>query len=57
MGYVIYMTVKLFWWLLVAMVWCSWALLVIGIVAIVSLTGHDRAAKQWSRTLNWRRMF
>jgi hypothetical protein len=51
------MIFKLFWWLLLVEVWLCWALVALTGSLIASLTGHDRAARQWMRSLNWRRVF
>jgi hypothetical protein len=46
-------TLKMFW----AMLWLYWALIALTVAFILSVTGHDRAARQWKRSLNWRRVF
>ena len=56
-GSLIFMIFKLFWWLLLVEVWLWWALVALTGSLIASLTGHDRAARQWMRSLNWRRVF
>jgi hypothetical protein len=53
----IYMMFKLFWWALLAELWLCWALVALTVALIASLTGHDRAARQWTRSMNWRRVF
>jgi hypothetical protein len=55
--YLIYMMFKFFWWALLAEVWLCWAMVALTVAFIASLTGHDRAARQWMRSLNWRRVF
>ena len=56
-GFVIYMifkmAFKLSWWMLLL----CWAMVALPVALIASLTGHDRAARQWMRSLNWRRVF
>jgi hypothetical protein len=56
-SFIVYMmfkiTFKAFWWML----WLCWAMLALTVSLIASLTGHDRAARQWTRSLNWRRVF
>jgi hypothetical protein len=56
-GSLIYMIFKLFWWMLLVEVWLCWALVALTVALIASLTGHDRAARHWMRSLNWRRVF
>jgi hypothetical protein len=50
-GSLIFMIFKLFWWALLVEVWLCWALVALTVALIASLTGHDRAARQWMGTL------
>ena len=51
------MMFKLFWWALLVELWLFWAMVALLVGLIASLTGHDRVARQWMRSLNWRRVF
>ena len=61
MSFLVYMVFRvifrLFWWMLLAELWLCWAFVALMIASITSLTGHDRATRQWIRSLNWRRVF
>ena len=55
------MIFKLFWWMLLAGVWAllgtGSAAPMVALIASFTFTGHDHAAQQWMRSLNWRRVF
>ena len=59
-GFLIYMslkvTFKMVWWALVVELWLGWAMVALTVALIASLTGHDGTARQWMRSLNWRRV-
>ena len=61
MGFLIYMcikwTVKLVLWMLLIELWLCWVLVAVTASAIASATGHQRAARQWQRSMNWGRAF
>jgi hypothetical protein len=48
---------RLIWWCLVLELWLCWALIALIVTVIASLTGHERVARQWMRSMNWRRVF
>jgi hypothetical protein len=56
-GFIIYMTIKLCWKVLLVEAWLCWAMVVLLVALIASVTGHHRTAQQWMRSLNWRHMF
>lgn len=61
MAFLIYMIIKMtakgFWWLLLIGFWLCWVLGALTVALVLSLTGNDRAARQWRRSMNWRRAF
>ena len=61
MGFLIYMcikwTVKLVLWMLLIELWLCWVLVAVTVSAIASAMGHERAARQWQRSMNWGRAF
>ena len=57
MGFLIFWVVRLVWRVLLLELWLCWALVALTVVGIASMTGHDRAARKWMRSLNWRHVF
>lgn len=57
MGFVIYMTFKMASKMFALMLLLCWAVIALPVALIASLTGHDRTARQWMRSMHWRRMF
>jgi hypothetical protein len=51
------MLVRFIWWLLLLEIWLCWVVIALTVAAIASLTGHERVARQWMRSTNWRRLF
>ena len=43
--------------LCIGVVWLYWAVIALTVALILSLAGRDRAARQWQRSLRWRRVF
>jgi hypothetical protein len=37
--------------------WLAWAMIALIVVLIALATGNDRTARQWQRSLRWRRFF
>jgi hypothetical protein len=56
-GFLIYMACKLCWRALVGMLWVCCAALVFPAALVASVCGHDRTARRWMRSLNWRHVF
>jgi hypothetical protein len=50
----IYLFIKLMWLMFVLMFWLTWVLIALPVVVIASATGHQRAARQWQRSMRWR---
>ena len=57
MGFLIVWVVRLLWRVLLLELWLCWALVVLTVVGIASMTGHDRTARKWMHSLNWRHVF
>ncbi len=57
MFFVFYLMFKWMVKLYVAMIWLCWAMIALSVAGILSLAGRDRAARQWQRSLRWRRVF
>jgi uncharacterized membrane protein YtjA (UPF0391 family) len=55
--FLIYLAVKLMWRMLLLCFWLSWMIVALPIALIAGATGHDRIARQWMQSLNWRRVF
>jgi hypothetical protein len=55
--YLIVMFVRLTVWFFMLSLWLIWAIVALPIALIASITGNDRAAHQWMRSLRWRRLF
>jgi hypothetical protein len=51
------LTMKLCVWSVLVSVWLMWAMVVLPIALVASLTGNDRVARQWQRSLRWRWRF
>ena len=60
MGFLIYMTFKMMfkfcWWMLLLTLLLGWIMVVLPVAIVASLTGHDRTAHRWMRSVNWRRL-
>lgn len=54
---IIKVTAKFFWWMLLIGFWLCWVLVAMMVALVLSLTGNDRAARRWRRSMNWRRVF
>jgi hypothetical protein len=48
---------KLFVWMTLLSVWLTVAMIVLPVAVVASATGHERTARQWQRSLKWRRRF
>lgn len=46
---------KLMWLVLLVGLWLCWALVALTLALVASLTGNDRASRQWMRSLMWQR--
>ena len=61
MAFLIYMTIKItvkfFLWALLIELWLCWAIVAMPVALIASLTGNNHVARQWQRSMNWRRAF
>jgi hypothetical protein len=53
MGFLIVLAIRFMWWVLLASFWLCWAMIVLPIALVAIVTGHQRAANQWMRSLNW----
>lgn len=53
MGFLIYGMIKLFVGMIKLSIWLVWAMIVLVVVITASLTGHERVARQWGRSLRW----
>lgn len=46
---------KLMWLVLLVVLWLCWAVVALTLALVASLTGNDRASRQWMRSLAWQR--
>jgi len=50
------LSVKLMVWSVMAGLWLMWAMLALPVALVASVSGNDRLARLWMRSLRWPRL-
>ncbi|HSR86181.1 MAG TPA: hypothetical protein VLM11_18540 [Streptosporangiaceae bacterium] len=57
MFFLLFLLVRFSWWLAVVSFYFLWVCIALPVTLILSATGNKTAARRWSRSMNWRRVF